>query len=87
MNRTSNSPGFAAKRAHASGSGGGARRRIAAGPRHLFPLHGIVPGQPIGERLLIDKNPSLTFLIPALIRVFPEIKLLVTLRDPARCVY
>jgi len=39
-------------------------------------------GQPIGERLLIDKNPSLTFLIPALIRVFPEIKLLVTLRDP-----
>jgi hypothetical protein len=38
--------------------------------------------QPIGERLLIDKNPSLTFLIPALIRVFPEIKLLVALRDP-----
>ena len=39
-------------------------------------------GQPIGQRLLIDKNPSLTFLIPVLIRIFPEIKLLVSLRDP-----
>ena len=39
-------------------------------------------GKPIGERLLIDKNPSLTFLIPAFIRIFPEIKLLVALRDP-----
>jgi tetratricopeptide (TPR) repeat protein len=39
-------------------------------------------GKPIGERLLIDKNPSLTFLVPALIRVFPEIKLLIALRDP-----
>jgi tetratricopeptide (TPR) repeat protein len=39
-------------------------------------------GNPIGNRLLIDKNPSLTFLIPLLIRVFPEIKLLVALRDP-----
>ncbi|MGB7767344.1 MAG: sulfotransferase, partial [Verrucomicrobiia bacterium] len=38
--------------------------------------------QPIGDRLLIDKNPSLTFLIPLLLRVFPEIKLLVALRDP-----
>ena len=39
-------------------------------------------GQPIGERLLIDKNPSVTFLIPLLIRVFPEIKFLIALRDP-----
>jgi len=39
-------------------------------------------GNPIGSRLLIDKNPSLTFLTPLLIRVFPEIKLLVALRDP-----
>jgi len=38
--------------------------------------------RPIGHRLLIDKNPSLTFLIPLLIRIFPEIKLLVVLRDP-----
>jgi Flp pilus assembly protein TadD len=39
-------------------------------------------GKPVGEKLLIDKNPSLTFLIPLLIRVFPEIKLLIALRDP-----
>jgi hypothetical protein len=37
---------------------------------------------PIAGRLLIDKNPYLTDLIPVLIRVFPEIKLLVALRDP-----
>ena len=39
-------------------------------------------GQPVGGRLLIDKNPSYTFLIPALIRIFPEIKFLIALRDP-----
>lgn len=36
----------------------------------------------IGDRLLIDKNPSLTFLIPLLVRIFPEIKFLIALRDP-----
>jgi tetratricopeptide (TPR) repeat protein len=39
-------------------------------------------GHPIGGRLLIDKNPSLTILIPHLARVFPEMKFLVALRDP-----
>jgi tetratricopeptide (TPR) repeat protein len=39
-------------------------------------------GNPVGERLLIDKNPSLTTLVPAVIRVFPETKFLVALRDP-----
>jgi tetratricopeptide (TPR) repeat protein len=39
-------------------------------------------GNPVGGRLLVDKNPILTFLIPALIRIFPEVKLLVALRDP-----
>ncbi|HEY5234191.1 MAG TPA: sulfotransferase [Verrucomicrobiae bacterium] len=39
-------------------------------------------GQPVGGRLLIDKNPSLTFLVSALVRIFPEIKLLIALRDP-----
>jgi Flp pilus assembly protein TadD len=38
--------------------------------------------QPIGDRLLLDKNPPLSFFIPALIRIFPEIKLLIALRDP-----
>jgi Flp pilus assembly protein TadD len=39
-------------------------------------------GQTIGARLLIDKNPSLLALVPALLRVFPEIKFLVAIRDP-----
>jgi tetratricopeptide (TPR) repeat protein len=39
-------------------------------------------GNPIGHRLLIDKNPSIQVLIPAFLRIFPEIKLLVAIRDP-----
>jgi tetratricopeptide (TPR) repeat protein len=39
-------------------------------------------GEPIGNRLLIDKNPSLTFLMPHFIRIFPEVKFMVALRDP-----
>lgn len=38
--------------------------------------------QTIGERLLIDKNPSLTSFLPAFVRVFPEAKFLIALRDP-----
>jgi tetratricopeptide (TPR) repeat protein len=38
--------------------------------------------KPIADRCLIDKNPSLTGLIPAVARVFPEAKFLVALRDP-----
>jgi Tfp pilus assembly protein PilF len=39
-------------------------------------------GGPIGDRMLIDKNPGKHFFAPALIRIFPEIKFLVALRDP-----
>lgn len=39
-------------------------------------------GKPIESRLLIDKNPALNILIPTFVRVFPEIKLLIALRDP-----
>lgn len=39
-------------------------------------------GQNIGTWLLMDKNPSLTVFIPAFIRVFPETKFLIALRDP-----
>ncbi len=38
--------------------------------------------QPIGERLLIDKNPSYTDCIPMFARVFPEALFIVALRDP-----
>ena len=39
-------------------------------------------GRPIAGRLLIDKNPALTFMIPGFIRIFPETKFLIALRDP-----
>ena len=39
-------------------------------------------GGPIGARLLVDKNPGHTFLIPAYIRIFPETRFLIALRDP-----
>ncbi len=38
--------------------------------------------KPIGGRLLIDKNPSVTLFLAAFIRIFPEIKILIALRDP-----
>ncbi|HUC85518.1 MAG TPA: sulfotransferase [Candidatus Acidoferrales bacterium] len=39
-------------------------------------------GSPIAGRLLIDKNPGLTSHLAAYVRVLPEAKLLVALRDP-----
>jgi hypothetical protein len=39
-------------------------------------------GNPVAGRLLIDKNPVLTFMIPAFVRIFPETKFLIALRDP-----
>jgi len=38
--------------------------------------------QPLAGRWLIDKNPALNVLIPAVIRIFPEAKFLFALRDP-----
>jgi tetratricopeptide (TPR) repeat protein len=39
-------------------------------------------GTAIGNRLLVDKNPSQTAQIPAIVRIFPQAKFLVALRDP-----
>jgi tetratricopeptide (TPR) repeat protein len=36
----------------------------------------------IGGHLLVDKNPALNVMIPMVVRVFPEVKLLVAVRDP-----
>jgi hypothetical protein len=36
----------------------------------------------IDGRLLVDKNPSLNLMIPMVVRVFPETKFLIALRDP-----
>jgi tetratricopeptide (TPR) repeat protein len=38
--------------------------------------------EPIGNRMLLDKNPELTMLLPLVARVFREMKILFALRDP-----
>jgi hypothetical protein len=38
--------------------------------------------QPIGERMLVDKNPGMMILMPVVNWAFPELKTLVALRDP-----
>ena len=39
-------------------------------------------GEPIGDRVHVDKNPSIVRLIPGILRLYPECKLLIALRDP-----
>ncbi len=39
-------------------------------------------GQRVGDRLLVDKNPALTYDIPSVARIFPETKFIIALRDP-----
>jgi len=38
--------------------------------------------EPIGTRMLLDKNPALTGLLPVVARVLPEMKIVFALRDP-----
>jgi tetratricopeptide (TPR) repeat protein len=42
----------------------------------------LILGHPIAGRLLLDKNPTRTFMIPGYIRIFPETRFLIALRDP-----
>jgi len=39
-------------------------------------------GETVGQKLLIDKNPALNVLIPAVARIFPEARFLIAIRDP-----
>jgi tetratricopeptide (TPR) repeat protein len=38
--------------------------------------------EPIGERMLLDKNPGMMILLPMINWAFPEMKMLIALRDP-----
>lgn len=44
-------------------------------------------GERIGERLLLDKNPSVFAVLAGAARVFPEARLLIALRDPRDIVW
>ena len=70
--------------ARATGNGFAGRARLldltGAGPSFC---HGSTIRQiSIGSRLLVDKNPGLNLMIPMVVRVFPETKFLVAIRDP-----
>ena len=56
--------------------------RLQVSRQNYFRAMGLSLGKPVGGRLLIDKNPSYTFLAPAFVRIFPETKFLIALRDP-----
>lgn len=48
---------------------------------YLSAMQGVLR-DPIGDRLHVDKNPAMILMIPPMRRVFPELKLLIALRDP-----
>lgn len=50
--------------------------------QNYFRFTEIFIAQAIGSKLLVDKNPALNVLIPAVVRIFPETKFLVAIRDP-----
>ncbi len=49
--------------------------------RYLAYMAGAL-NEPIGDRVHLDKNPTMTLLLPAMVRLFPETKFLIALRDP-----
>ncbi len=72
-----------------AGSGDAGQRLLAADARRVATMRdrylgGMAEllGEPLGGRVLLDKNPSLTELIPAWLRMMPHSKILVMLRDP-----
>jgi tetratricopeptide (TPR) repeat protein len=56
--------------------------QLVAGRETFYQLTESYLDQPIGERLLIEKNPLQTADLPLTLRLFPEGRLLVALRDP-----
>jgi tetratricopeptide (TPR) repeat protein len=56
--------------------------RLAAQRDRYFAYMAAALNEPIGDRVHLDKNPTMTLLLPGMLRLFPEAKLLIALRDP-----
>jgi tetratricopeptide (TPR) repeat protein len=56
--------------------------RLAELRRQYWQMTEALLGEPVGGRVLLDKNPSLSYLLPVICRVFPEIRVLFAVRDP-----
>jgi len=55
---------------------------LAAQRERYFAYMAAALNEPIGARMHLDKNPSMTPLLPGMLRLFPESKLIIALRDP-----
>jgi tetratricopeptide (TPR) repeat protein len=58
------------------------REQLAAQRDRYFAYMAAALNEPIGDRVHLDKNPTMTLLLPGMLRLFPETKLLIALRDP-----
>jgi tetratricopeptide (TPR) repeat protein len=56
--------------------------RLAAQRARYLAYMAAALNEPIGDRVHLDKNPTLTLLLPGMLRLFPETRLLIALRDP-----
>src|SRR6185437_5296139 len=56
-------------------------RRAEMRRRYVKSLLRETPGQPL-QRVLVDKNPSQTMSLNVWLRVFPELKVIIAVRDP-----
>ena len=56
--------------------------QIEQGRKRYFQAMEYMLGDPIGGRMHLDKNPGYLLTLPLLLRVFPEMRLIVALRDP-----
>lgn len=56
--------------------------QIELGRKSYFKFTTAVIGEPIGGRLLVEKDPLLTCDLPIPLRLFPEAKIVLPLRDP-----
>jgi tetratricopeptide (TPR) repeat protein len=50
--------------------------------RRYFEFMEYLLGRPVGGRMHLDKNPAYNLTIPLMLRVFPETRLIIALRDP-----
>ncbi len=56
--------------------------RLSAQRERYFKYMAAALNEPIGDRVHLDKNPPLTLLLPGFLRLFPDARLLIALRDP-----
>jgi tetratricopeptide (TPR) repeat protein len=56
-------------------------RLVALRQRYLTYMQAAL-NEPIGDRVHLDKNPTLTLVLPGFLRLFPESRLLIAVRDP-----